>query len=147
LNAGATELLILRLGLIAVILVFAAVVALSLRSTLLPTPARRAAARTSSWKLVVVAPAETGLDRSAVFVLAGTMVVGRDARAGIALGDPSVSVRHASISPANGGWRVADLGSTNGTFVEGRPVDAKGVLLRGRERLTFGNVVLQLVAE
>ena len=48
--------------------------------------------------------------------------IGREA-AGIALtGDANASRRHASVSPAAGGLQVTDLGSTNGTYVDGARV-------------------------
>lgn len=146
--SGPGELLVLRLGLIAVIFVFVAAVALSLRGGLrsahAPAPAGRRALR---WRFVVLTPGETGLARGAEFVLAGSMVIGRDGRAGIVLPDSSVSVRHASIERSGPGWQLTDLGSTNGTFVEGRAVGRQGVILKARERVAFGNVVVQLTAE
>jgi pSer/pThr/pTyr-binding forkhead associated (FHA) protein len=39
---------------------------------------------------------------------------------------------------------VTDLGSTNGTFVEDRPVNSRGLRIRVGDRLTVGNVTLQL---
>jgi len=139
------DLLVIRLGLIAVIFVFALAVALSLRSGLqgvrapAPPPARRA-----GWRLVLVSPGETGLAPGAVFALAGSMTLGRDGDAGIVLSDPSVSARHAVVERVQGGWRIADVGSTNGTRVDGRPVGPGGVVLRGDERITLGAVVLRL---
>jgi transcriptional regulator with GAF, ATPase, and Fis domain len=44
----------------------------------------------------------------------GTLVLGRDE-----LDDERVSRRHAEVSFAKDGWRVRDLGSRNGTFVDG----------------------------
>ncbi len=142
---GPTELLVLRLALIGVIFLFVAVVALSMRGGL-TTRERRTAPepRGERWRLVVVNPGETGIARGSQFELAGTMLIGRDGRAGISLPDGSVSTRHASIERTGSGWRLVDLGSTNGTFVNGRPVDGSGVLLRGREKVAFGNVVVQL---
>jgi pSer/pThr/pTyr-binding forkhead associated (FHA) protein len=35
----------------------------------------------------------------------------------------TVSRRHALVTFADGAWRVEDLGSTNGTWVNGRKVD------------------------
>ncbi len=56
------------------------------------------------------------------FPVTGPLEIGREA-AGIALmGDANASRRHASVSPAAGGLQVTDLGSTNGTFVDGQRV-------------------------
>jgi hypothetical protein len=143
-----TELLVLRLALIAIIFVFVAAVALSLRTGSLPRSAVARASRPAvRWKLVVLRPGETGLQPGTEFALAGQMLVGRDERAGIVLADASVSTRHASIERTDHGWRVLDLGSTNGTFINGRQLGPKGATVRGREKLTFGNVVLQLSSE
>lgn len=53
-------------------------------------------------------------------------VLGRDPSAGIVLDDPGVSRRHAEVVVARDGERlvamVADLGSTNGTLVEGQRI-------------------------
>ena len=147
-SAGPTELLLLRLGLLAIMFAFIALVALTLRGG-------RAAARKPvtdrkprrEWRLVVVSPGDSGLKRGAEFPLAGTMLLGRDARAGIVVPAASVSTRHASIERVSGGWRITDLGSTNGTFVNGRGVGPEGGMLRGGERVTVGGVELQLASD
>lgn len=148
-SAGPTELLVLRLGLIAVMFLFVAIVALTLRGGLAVSVGRsvQGARPREAWRLVVVAPGDSGLKRGAAFPLAGTMLVGRDARAGIVIPAGSVSTRHASIERVTGGWKVTDLGSTNGTFVNGRGVDGNGAVLRGGERLTVGGVELQLSSD
>jgi putative methionine-R-sulfoxide reductase with GAF domain len=51
-------------------------------------------------------------------------VVGRGAECGLVVDDDRVSRRHAALSPAASGWTVADLGSKNGTLVDGVPVAA-----------------------
>jgi len=140
-----SELLLLRLGLIAVIFLFVAVVAVSLRGSVGVAPAAaRQSGRPRRWRLVVLRPGETGLAPGAEFTLAGTMVIGRDSRAGIMLADASVSTRHANIERVENGWRVTDLGSTNGTFINGRQLGPRGAVVRGKETLTVGNVVLQV---
>lgn len=144
--SGPTELLLLRLGLIALIFVFVTVVALSLNSSIGRTSAARGAVRGQA-RLVVLRPGESGLAQGTQFVLAGMMVVGRDPGAGIIIGDSSVSTRHASIERVDGHWRVADLGSTNGTFVDGKQVGPQGAPVPPRARVTVGNVVLQLVTD
>ncbi len=92
----------------------------------------------------MVAPGDTGLPPGAEFAVAGSMTIGRDMSAGIVLGDPSVSIRHAAIERVQGGWRLSDLGSTNGTSANGRRVGPGGVLLKGGEKIVLGAVVLRL---
>ena len=51
------------------------------------------------------------------------MVVGRIASCDICLQDKNTSRQHAAFVKDGSGWAVEDLGSTNGTLVNGRPVD------------------------
>jgi pSer/pThr/pTyr-binding forkhead associated (FHA) protein len=51
-------------------------------------------------------------------------VVGRGSDADIRLDDPGVSRRHVQVQPLGRLVRVVDLGSTNGTLVDGRRVTA-----------------------
>jgi hypothetical protein len=142
-----TELLVLRLALIAIIFLFVLGVALMMRAGVTvaaPGAARPARApRKTAPRLVVLVPARTSLAPGDEFDLAGAMSIGRDAGNGIVLADPSVSGRHAAIERTRAGWRVTDLGSTNGTLVDGRAVDGHGVVLQGGERVTLGSVVLR----
>ena len=148
--SGSTELLVLRLALIAILFLFLLAAAFAMRSGLqrpVAAPARSAARRASRGpKLVVLSSANTGLPAGTEFSLAGEMTIGRDASNGIILGDVSVSGRHAAIQETGRGWRIADLGSTNGTLVNGRSLDGRAMLLRGGERISCGAVVLQFEA-
>ncbi len=60
-------------------------------------------------------------------------VVGRDPSCDFAVNDPSVSWRHAEFVRANGKIRVRDLGSRNGTYVNGRPISGEVLLDPGAE--------------
>ncbi len=51
------------------------------------------------------------------------LTIGRDASNGIAVTDPSVSRKHCLISRQDGGFRVRDLDSRNGTLVNGTGVE------------------------
>lgn len=138
------ELLVLRLALIAVIFVFVLVVALSMRSGVRVTTvlsARRGAVKGP--RLVLISPGETGFEAGTEFPVAGLMSLGREANNGIVLTDPSVSSEHATIERIRSGWRLTDLRSTNGTMVNGRTIDGRGVLLRGGEQVALGAVVLR----
>jgi hypothetical protein len=69
-------------------------------------------------------------------------VLGRALDADVVLDDPGVSRRHAEVHLIDGRARVIDLGSTNGTFVDGERVHASDLtdgstVTIGRTRITF----------
>jgi DNA-binding winged helix-turn-helix (wHTH) protein len=63
----------------------------------------------------------------------GEHVMGRDAELAICLASASVSRRHATIRLAEGQARIEDLGSKNGTFVNGRRLAGPATLGDGDE--------------
>jgi hypothetical protein len=145
--SGSTELLTLRLALTGILFLFVIVVALTMRGGVRSgAPAARATGRASGARLVLLAPASTGYEAGTQFPVAGVMVLGRDSDSAIVLGDASVSGAHAQLERTAGGWRLTDLGSTNGTLVNGRDVGARGVALKGGEQVTVGSVVLRFQA-
>ena len=48
-----------------------------------------------------------------------TIVVGRAVTSDVPIYDPTISRRHAELSLADGGVKVKDVGSSNGTFLNG----------------------------
>ncbi len=67
--------------------------------------------------------ATAGVYMGEIFPLYGDAVIGRDPSNSIALDrDSTVSRRHARLLPADGGYRILDEGSANGTFVNGARV-------------------------
>jgi serine phosphatase RsbU (regulator of sigma subunit) len=79
------------------------------------------------------AGADFRFDRSAV------AIIGRGAAVSIALTDASVSRRHAQLAFTNGAWTVQDIGSFNGTFVNGRRIAQPSPLANG-DALRIGSV-------
>jgi hypothetical protein len=78
------------------------------------------------------------------FELSGAVVVGRDQSAGLVIDDPEASRRHASLSVDDDGKvSVEDLGSTNGTFVNGARISASRELARG-DKVRIGTTVFEL---
>ena len=51
------------------------------------------------------------------------LTIGRLPECDLVLDDPGASRQHASIRRVQGAWVIADLGSTNGTLVNGHPVN------------------------
>jgi pSer/pThr/pTyr-binding forkhead associated (FHA) protein len=82
--------------------------------------------------------------------LAGETVVGRDPECGVVIEDDRVSRRHARLVPVPetagwAGWAITDLGSKNGTLVDGLPIPAHSAgpprPLAARSWLSFGGVI------
>jgi FHA domain/Domain of unknown function (DUF1707) len=69
--------------------------------------------------------------------------IGRDPDCDLVIPDISVSRRHAGLARGTGGWLLTDLGSTNGTTLNGwRVRDA--VPVRCGDRVSFGAVTFEL---
>ncbi len=68
--------------------------------------------------------------------------IGRLENLEVVLADPSISRRHAEIVPTEQGWVLRDLGSTNGTFLNGLRVGRADRKLRLRDVIQFGNLVV-----
>jgi class 3 adenylate cyclase len=62
---------------------------------------------------------------------------------GLILSDLQASRRHATLSPHNDAVLVEDLGSTNGTLLDGTPIECAVVLMQGSV-VRIGDTVLQL---
>ena len=88
-------------------------------------------------KLIVI----TGSLQGTTFDLGGDeSSVGREAGNDVCLLDPSVSRRHALIKKDGDRFKLVDLDSFNGTFVNGVPVSER--LLQHADQITVGDVML-----
>ena len=67
--------------------------------------------------------------------------IGRADYNDLILPEPSVSTAHAKLQRREGIWIITDLGSTNGTFVDGERVTDEAVLTPGTT-LKFGEIAL-----
>jgi hypothetical protein len=73
---------------------------------------------------------------------AGGATIGRSHACEIVIDDPGVSRRHAAIARGRDGWVLDDLGSTNGSSVNGAPVDGSRALAHGDE-IELGSATLR----
>jgi diguanylate cyclase (GGDEF)-like protein len=70
--------------------------------------------------------------------------IGRGSNSRLVLDADSVSRRHAKIEPVEAGHRLIDLGSTNGTYVNGLRV--KEHVLKDGDRVQIGKALLKYLA-
>src|SRR5580704_18884245 len=87
-----------------------------------------------------------GVDEGKQFDLVdATITVGRHSSNAVALHDTQVSRRHMEFRAIpNGGYQIIDLGSGNGTLLNGQPV--KEAPLRSGDTITIGQSVLMYTA-
>ena len=70
-------------------------------------------------------------------------IIGRDAQCQIRLQDPDASRRHAAIQPFGREFYIMDMGSTNGTLVNGRPEEKR--ILRHADKIRIGQQEFQFL--
>ncbi|MBL0777998.1 hypothetical protein M2168_000851 [Streptomyces sp. CZ24] len=75
--------------------------------------------------------------------LRGALRIGRDQGNGLRLSHDTVSRYHAELSFEGGIWVLRDLGSTNGTSVNGRRVVGSAVVRDG-DHVSFGSMVYRV---
>lgn len=63
----------------------------------------------------------------------GELVIGRSAPAGLIIAHPEISRRHARLVYQQGRYMLEDLGSSNGTFLNGQRLQAPQLLANGAE--------------
>jgi predicted component of type VI protein secretion system len=73
--------------------------------------------------------------------LSKTVVIGRAKGSGIWLNDTRVSRTHCQIEPRKGKWVLSDLGSGNGTYLNGKRL-SKPVRLREDDELSVGETTI-----
>jgi hypothetical protein len=102
-----------------------------------PAPARQ---RRKAWRLVVEQPPT---EKGQVYDVDGEITIGRGGGCTVPLTfDTFVSQVHARAFERDGRLWLEDLGSTNGTFVNGKQV-REPVMLRRGDRVQVGETVLE----
>jgi len=94
-------------------------------------------------RLVVMSSPSGEPEEGASLALDAITTLGRDVNNAIVVEDQFVSAEHAILTFRGRAWYVEDLGSTNGTFVNGVPVEEVTSLAYG-DVLQLGQVRLRL---
>jgi pSer/pThr/pTyr-binding forkhead associated (FHA) protein len=89
--------------------------------------------------LVVRSDTQNGLD----FTVRDSVVLGRSDQADVKLDDPYASEFHLRLTTKDDRLVLTDLGSTNGTYVNGRRVTAPVDLNRG-DSVQVGKTVMEV---
>ncbi len=79
------------------------------------------------------------------FTLEGDALIGRSPQCAVAIRGPLVSRQHAKITLANGNYFIEDLGSSNGTTLNGNRVEK--TQLRDRDRIMLGDCELTFLLD
>ncbi len=102
----------------------------------------------------VPAPQTSAAQRRAVLLVGGRRLVvgatgatvGRSRQCDIVVDDPNVSRQHAEVRPDGTGWLLVDLGSTNGSLLNGRRIDQPEALEPG-DTIEVGTSVITFDVE
>ena len=105
------------------------------------TPASRGGGSGAVVGIQLLAPASLA---GMAYRIEGETTIGRAAGCGIPIDDPHISKLHARVFPSGDRWYVEDLGSTNGTMVNGSVIVAAAPVGPG-DRVQVGDVVMELV--
>lgn len=83
-----------------------------------------------------------GADQGSRFALDGEVLIGRGSQNRIRILDTEASRTHARIYPDGSSWRIDDLHSSNGTYVNGNKIDT--ALLESGDQIRLGRTLLVL---
>ena len=139
----------LRFVFLALLYVFVFLVARTVYRELKPAPVRPAVERASTkaprgkHKARLVMASDVGRKKQASWDLEGEIVIGRAPECAVSIDDEFTSNLHAKIYQTEGRYYVEDLGSTNGTYVNGRRINYP-TELRGGDRVKIGRTVMEL---
>lgn len=103
-----------------------------------PGPSKRKKKRDLPQLVVLAADRNLG----AKYMLGDDLLIGRAPDSGIVIDDTYASQQHARIFLNEGSFMVEDLGSTNGTYVNGRKISYP-LELRPDDRIKIGKTVFQ----
>lgn len=91
-------------------------------------------------RLIIHGPEHGSTPEREIELRRGELVIGRAGEADLEIDNPTVSRRHAAIACTTQGYVLTDLGSANGTWVNGNRITRR--VLRHEDQIRFGAVVV-----
>lgn len=138
------QMLLLRGAVLVLLYLFIALALLVLGGELRRAAVRPPSVRRSALgQAVLVDPGPTGLELGQSFPLAAVSSIGRSLRNVVSIDDEFLSGEHALLSWREDTWWVEDLGSKNGTFMNGICV-VRPVPVGPGDTIEVGRVALRL---
>ena len=87
-----------------------------------------------------------GNEKGQIYRVSGEgVLIGRNLKNGVCLTDLEASRKHCKITISNNSAQIVDLGSSNGTFVNGQPVTSSGIKIG--DHISVGQTVFVVLAE
>ena len=80
-------------------------------------------------------------------IFAERITIGRDPMSDIIFKDPEVSRRHVQFARVHDTYQVEDLGSTNGTFVNGERLSGEPTILSNGQEIALGGAITLIFEE
>lgn len=137
-------LLLLRAGAVALLYLFLISLMLLIQRELRAEGAARGLSSAMA-RLIVIHPGSSSARPGQTIVIQPVTRLGRGEGNTVVLDDEYVSGAHAMLLLRDGRWWIQDVGSTNGTLVNGARILVETALQEGDE-LQIGGVLLKLVA-
>lgn len=128
----------LRIGSLEILAALAAFGYLSRVLRVRPAEARPKAVRLAL-SVHDIASRQTEKSMDVIVAEGSPIFIGRSAEAGVALSDPEVSRRHARLELVRGVVYLADSGSRNGTFLNGKRLPDESIEVRPGDDIDVGN--------
>ena len=135
---------VLRLALLAALYLFLALVLLTAGRELRQAGSAGPTSSRQTARLVVLDAGRTSLVAGDSLALRPITSIGRAGQSTVVLDDTFVSSEHARISFRGGRWWLTDLGSTNGTLLNERPVQGDVGLASG-DVVSIGDVSFKVI--